>query len=570
MAFIPCLHALTSLMIVSQATSEVQQPPWAELVRPGCLIEHIGTLYPITEHIQVKIDLNLIPDLEERIRLQHKISQRLTTALDDLVDLSQEYKHPLNNILTSSSSSLASVLRPSAPIRQARGLFNAGGMLANFLFGITTDNALNERLTAQNGAINSVIHTVSTALESFKDINDKLSVLSKTSNIISTSLGILSNETDQLKHFTLLAVSLSLFNTQVHQLERHLSALTEGLVLASHGEIIPSLLPERELQRILWLFTSDSSRQALFPLSDIHLYYPYLTAILSPTTLNILIPLMPLQTFQASRIHPFPSNHNGSVLVATVIKDIVLRSTNGQMVSTLSSSDYGDCQTAIPNMTICFNLILPEQTYLAPSCARSLLTNLHVNTYCMFDELALTTPFHTSFSHMHFLFFPEKTTTVVTCNGTHNDIVVTGFFVVPTSCSLHSSVLSLKAHNILHAHLKLTPGFLQQTNITLPYHHVKIPTTHIRFLPSNESTHFVFPSYHVTYGFPSLMSVLPILFLVVGAGIYYVHKRKTHVSDTRTTTAKAVNQHITHELEIPPYIPSHPHGEALFTENTPN
>ena len=415
------------------------------------------------------------------------------------------------------------MLQPLPYERKKRGLFNIGGSLANFLFGITTDTALSSKLDVQNQKIASVVKSFSTALDTFTDINAKLNTLRTTANTISSSIFTMANQTNKLKQFSLITVSLTLFSNQVHHLVDDLRTLTENLVLASHGEVVPSLLSHKELTRILYLFTAGSNRQTLFPMTASYLYYPYMTAILYPNVLHILIPLKPIVTFQAFRIHPFPSMHNGSILVATMDKNIVLRSANGKSVSALAETDYEKCKRAIPLMAICFDLILPETPYLASSCARSLMVNINVNNDCMFDEIALKSPFHTSFANLHFLFFPSETLIVITCNDTHKDEMILGSYVLPTHCSLHSNTISLKAHHILYTS-SLPSKDIKQNNISLEYQHMIIPQTNIRFLSNHTNSHFFFPSNHMTYGIPSMFSFTPFALIAIVISAFYLHK----------------------------------------------
>ena len=542
--------ALLAIYIaVSMATSQdsiVNTSPWTGIIRPGCLVEQIGSLYPVNDHIDVEIDLHLIPELENKISRQRIIANRITKELANTDSLDNEFKEPLINLLLTSISTLDDFIDQQPRTRTTRGLFNIGGSLANFLFGITTDTSLASKLEIQNKAINSAVKTFSTALDAFSQVNIKLKVIRKTINIISTSLESITNQTNQLRQFALITNSLMLFSNQVHHLADDLRALTTNLVLASNGEVVPSLLPERELLRILLLFTADSNRQTLFPINEIHLYYPYLTAILHPDTLHVLIPLMPVDIFKAYRIHPFPTNLNGTTLIATLNQDIVLRSSNGKSISTISNMDFDDCKRAIPKLTICFNLILPETAYLAPSCARSIMTNLPGSSTCMFDELVLKTPFHTSFNHTHYLFFPDETAIVITCNGTHKDDIVKGAYAFPTSCSLHSNIISLKAHHTLHATGHPTHDF-SNYNVTLNFHQIHIPNTHIRFLTKADTTVFTLPSPHLSFGYPILTSAIPPFIIAIAVAIYFLHKQHckttspTPIAETPTIPTPVAN-----------------------------
>ena len=534
------MYALAVLTILASLPTTTNQysletvSPWENIIRPGCLVENIGTLYPVNEHIDITIDLQLIPELEQKIMRQKRIATRISQDLANIANLDAEYREPLQNLLLASASTLNDFNSQQTLNRKTRGLFNIGGSLANFLFGITTDTSLASKLEIQNKAINSAVKTFSTALDAFSQVSDKLKLIRKTANTISTSIQTMVNQTNQIKQFTLITVSLVLFSNQVHHLVDDLRSLTNNLVLASNGEVVPSLLPEHELLRILLLFTADSNRQTLFPTNEVHLYYPYLTAILHPETLHILIPLMPSNTFKAFRIHPFPTIHNGTTLIATLDKDIVLRSSNGKSISTISDLDFENCKRAIPELTICFDLVLPETAYLAPSCARSLMADVATSSSCMFDELVLKTPFHTSFNYTHYLFFPEETPIVITCNGTHKDDVAKGAYAFPTSCSLHSNIISLKAHHTLYATGHPTHSFLQH-NVTLDYHHINIPKTHIRFLTNTDTPILSLPSIHLSYGFPILTSSIPPIILGLAALTYCLlkqHRKSTVPTDT--------------------------------------
>ena len=545
--------ALAIIIALTTATPQdevVNASPWTGTIRPGALIEPVGKLYPVIDHIDATIDLALIPELESKITRQKSIANRISTQLDNLPNLDDEFKEPLKNLLAATIDCLNDFVTEQPRTRKTRGLFNIGGSLANFLFGITTDTSLTQKLQIQNKKINSAVKSFSTVLEVFSQVNIKLKVIRKTINVISTSLETINNQTNQLKQFSLITTSLMLFSNQAHHLANDLRALTSNLVLASNGEVVPSLLPEKELLRILLLFTADSNRQTLFPTNEIHLYYPYLTAILYPDTLHILIPLMPSQSFEAFRIHPFPTTLNGTTIIATFNEDIVLRSSNGKSISTISNTDFEDCKHAIPKLTICFDLIIPETAYLAPSCAKSLMTNLPGANTCMFDELVLETPFHTSFNHTHYLFFPDITAIVITCNGTHKDDIIQGAYAFPTSCSLHSNIISLKAHHTLYA--TGHPSHLSVNyDVMLDFNNTSIPNTHIRFLTTNTGVNHFYPtSPHFYLGYPILTSVTPPLILGGVIIIYLLYKRRCDknnpANNAESTIVDDRNDQITH------------------------
>ena len=97
----------------------------------------------------------------------------------------------------------------------------------------------------------------------------------------------------------------------------------------------------------------------------------------------------------------------------------------------------------------------------------------------------------------------------------------------------------LKAHHTLYATGHPTHSFLQQ-NVTLAYHHISIPKTHIRFLTNTDTPILSLPSVHLSYGFPILTSSIPPIILGLAALTYYLHKqhRKSTVpTDTSSVVA---------------------------------
>ena len=189
------------LTIASSTISNIPDSQWSDIVRPGCLVEDIGVVYPITEHIQAKIDLELIPELEQSIIRQNNVAQRIVIELASIKDMDEDLRAPLSHLLSSATEALKEVLQPLPYERKKRGLFNIGGSLANFLFGITTDTALSSKLDVQNQKIASVVKSFSTALDTFTDINAKLNTLRTTANTISSSIFTMANQTNKLKQF---------------------------------------------------------------------------------------------------------------------------------------------------------------------------------------------------------------------------------------------------------------------------------------------------------------------------------------------------------------------------------
>ena len=509
---------LQVILVVTLTATHTQATDWEDFVRPGALIENLGTIYPITEHINIKIGTNAIASLKSRVLNQQMIAKRLNTSLAKM-NLTKDLRAPLQHLMQASLHSLNAAISPPPSIntiRQKRGLFNAGGVFANFLFGIATDDTVNSRFKQQEQTLSSAVSTFHTVIDSFTTMNDRLHLLLTTSNTLSDSLKHLERNTQDLRHFTLVSSSLTLFNTQAQRLLNDLEHLTQDFVLAAHGEIMPSLLPEKTLLRILELFTANSYRRPLFDTTQLHLYYPYLTAILHPQELNVLVPLLPQTVYHGSRIHAFPSEHDNTFITVALTHDIVLRSSSGNAISTISSSALQDCTKALPNMTVCLDLSLPEFPYLTPSCTKSLISNELVNNTCTFNQIILTNPYYVYFSHLQFIFFPKLTPLVVSCNGTHSDLTIKGPLVISTSCSLHSNLIILKAHNTFISHH--TPRFNTITNYSLPSSNIHTSIVHskIRFLPSNLTNISWTPSPHVIYTFPTSLMIITIIIIVSG------------------------------------------------------
>ena len=263
-AFLAILSYCT-IASVPQIADTTDTHPWEQILRPGCLIQDLGHVYPITDSIHVSIDLSLIPTIERKLAMQFQTANHLSQLLTNSPHLTEEYKTPLSNLLHVSTAALANLLDPLTPSRYKRGLFNIGGNIAHYLFGTTTDDILAQTVKTQNAQISSALDTFSSSFQTLNVVSDKLDMLTATSNTISSSLSTLANQTSQLKDFSLLTVSLTLFSNQIQHLVSDLQSPTSNLVLAAHGEITPSLIPESELTRIINSFTTHSNRQSLLP-----------------------------------------------------------------------------------------------------------------------------------------------------------------------------------------------------------------------------------------------------------------------------------------------------------------
>ena len=214
--------------------------------------------------------------------------------------------------------------------------------------------------------------------------------------------------------------------------------LALGLTLASHGQILPSLLPPAVLGKVLREAVEGNSD--LKPLWDnVFLYYPVLKGELTQEGLAISIPFLPRTQYVAHRINAFPTFSNNRLIELTghLVGKIILKSVKANTFALLSEEDFRSCVFE-QNVYICLDIAIIERPMSFTNCVSHVMgVNSDVALHdCHFIESDPDWVTHVAVKGHHFLYFPHAKTATVNCKGDSSTVSVEGPYVLPANCSI--------------------------------------------------------------------------------------------------------------------------------------
>lgn len=290
---------------------------------------------------------------------------------------------------------------------------------------------------------------------------------------------------------------------------------------------MPSLLPPSALGSFILRISCDTRFTPLFSLVNATILYSLLNSFITPHGLSILVPLAPVTSFVAFRIHTFPLPLNGSFYTLSPDHDVVLRSLDHTSLSFISSDVISSCSSVLSRYRACFDVFPPEHSYFSFSCNKVLLSDGDVQSSCMFNQFNITNPFLLTLPDLHLLYFLSIAHVSISCGGDHTDREVVGALILPRSCRISSRLISLRSS--LSFHFTYKPATtLSPISIDLSVTNVSLPISNVRLLPSyTMDTADLLPfssSPHVTFGFPVLSTAIG---LAVTFCCFMLYRRRT-------------------------------------------
>ncbi|XP_037784138.1 uncharacterized protein LOC119580207 [Penaeus monodon] len=225
-------------------------------------------------------------------------------------------------------------------------------------------------------------------------------------------------------------------------------------------------------------------------------------------------------------IHPFPHITNSTPCIFSSAPTIILMSLQGQSLSIPSPDFLNGCLQPSPRRFICHTHTLPQTSYNIPSCSRALMSSINIHSQCTFDEIPLSPyPFVLSLPDVSILHFFQVTTATIKCHDAPNDTLITGTFVLPHTCQLSTSSITIPATRVLLMSSRLSAPVNTPFSLPPPTFNVTLPRSRLRLLPPPDDIPMLFlDSHHTTFGYPVYITRLGILIVFLS---FYIYRKVT-------------------------------------------
>ena len=426
----------------------------------GAVIESKGNLLLTQDILTVKLDVTLLRSFPEHIQVAkdsiRKLLNRFGNKLSgpDIINL-RDHQSLLNSLL------------PPQPTRAKRDLFPVVGSALHALFGLATDNQLEEHKK-------NILVLQAWARGKSKVITKTVEAVNKQGRL-SRTLGLkidhltmsLQNNILELKQWQAVHSNLQSLFVSCNLLITEFRSLITALTLASRGIVSPSLISPAELSNFVRYAVDKYGDTPAVPLAHIDLYYPLLKSYILGDEILVLIPFASKRSFIVYNIIPFPSLINDTGIQLDLDESLVAISSSLDFISFIPRSVFDeDCFSTSALLHIC----PASETHLYPAhhfdCIRSILVSGETSNDCHFSSVTVNHPLVAHTNNVFHLYFPRHTVITVNCPkkaaSLHNAY---GNYIVPDDCGVSApglQILPSANHDIFLPHHVLNYSFYQK------------------------------------------------------------------------------------------------------------
>ena len=370
--------------------------------------------------------------------------------------LSQQFSslNQMNYFNSHSCSSLQTARR-----RRRRGLINAGGQLLKFLFGVTTEDEINE----VKSNTRKLAKSVSVILE---EDNINIKIINENFNHIK---GSLHNTNWNLLRLNIY-VHLNRIEQAISELRLHAILVDNALAMAADNDLHPSLLPFAKFKDI----ASQAARDLkLFPFFETTFenYYHYIKLceckVSGTFAITVDIPFTDAIIYRSYVLVPFPNslhmndNDNKTSKYVKLADDettYFISSTSYFSFSPLAVDNY--CKNSY-HLRACYNTHIRR---IDDSCGINLIMNNESFT-CNYTTISPTTitpkPIILKISSLVIINFGKPRTSVtVKCTNNSRTFIANDILIISHSCDLLTDLIQIvgKAQRVGAYHLDTNLG----------------------------------------------------------------------------------------------------------------
>ena len=508
---------------------------------PGGVVEEGGILHAVKDFISVEVDCDGLEQLPSILQEVQFIIDKADYVIRNS-DMEKPQEQAVLNVLEEIRNLIVPLKVESS--RKKRGLVDAVGSLAYYLFGIETVNDAESRLENYNKNLEIVRQRVFTSLEEVHQVACGLNALTNVTNTLSQELHLVGHVLEGEQRFTLMLAHVSLYFTRIQMLTQQVHTLQNDLVLAGAGEVTPSLISPSALNTLISKVTETTTFEPLFKPNNLALFYSQLSSRITPMGLSILVPLKPRVSFQIIHVHPFPYQTERGIYTLTPTNKIILKTINQQIIASISHDVLDDCSRPMEKTFVCYNFKAPERSYFQENCTRALLSNINITSQCTYDEVdsKLTLPVVLTLPDVTAIFFRQLEPITVTCNKKQIDSQIQGPLLLPSNCKLDAQSITIQPSKHFYANYTPTWQNITDTDYLKAVYQAKDTPVQIRTLPiSSEDMINMIPTPHITYGYPVSMTVVGMIIIFIAFAIFrgYVYHKLMKKNDQELNTVSS-------------------------------
>ena len=523
---------IPTLLILSSSVAAV---PHLNVIA-GAIVEDAGTLFPITEVLEINIDCTTMNQIPSTLKTVLKNLQIVREAIGAQDDLNRWQKGALMQVVMATESVLQPLTEPPRQTRARRGLLDIVGKAGQWLFGLATEDGVNKQIQDHVGA---VVSRVDTTILELHIVTAKVGELVNTTDQLAVDVAALEVVAKAEQRFSLLLALITAYLSNVKLYSHQVEVLQGDLVMAGYGKVTPTLIPPRHLLELTKNLIANTNYEPLFGPSNIVTFYSQLRSIYTQKGLAVIVPLKPQQHYTLTIIHSFPYKTQQGTFMMSPTSKIILKDSSSQVTTSIEQDRLMDCDQPTQKTYACLNFPIFQKSYWEENCTRAVITGLNVTTHCTYDEVDTkdTTPYILTLPQLTAIYFRQKQQVTITCNKTEKTSTVQGPIFLPAPCRLDSHRLTVRPTHRLHT--SYTPTLIDLTlgNLTGPPSHPTDQPHRIRPLPiSDTEMQLRIPSPHATFGYPVVLSTASVVLVLIAFLIYRktvsdkIHERGTRVN----------------------------------------
>ena len=455
------------------------------ILRHGCLVAKMESVAVVHDVMTTEVtfdELNIVARIASNIA--HKLTNigswnsphgksqsNEVIQLEKLLDWKMEQAKLLTtNILQDVpepwlSKQTNSTVPNSRVKRVKRGWFDLGGAALGKVFGLATENdfrEVNKKLQRLSMVLAYQGKVASAQNEAMMTIIKNLNAETATDEIIE-KINTLEESTIQFQHLTVIFENLDIIINQLDNIRSHYQAFMKGVSSAGDGRITVNLLPIHSLRRIITIGVQQYQLKPLFLEDNLHLYYPYLEATLTPESILIHVPFITTDLFTVYRIHLFPSKINHTLATINTDTETIIISKEQDTVAIATDSAMKDkCRSSFQSLHLCPAYIFTFQPADTVPCELAIINDINIEHHCNFTQAPDKLIHHQRIGHSQFFYFTNNVSVYVTCPDvptTHTTAV--GLYTSPDYCSVLTPSLTTLPTRNHYAILNHTHRFFQ-------------------------------------------------------------------------------------------------------------
>lgn len=433
--------------------------------KPGIYFEGIGTVNRIIGEWKVITFFDLSP-----IQTELQIFQNGTNFLEEMCPSLQQPNMCYELVKHFKGIKIELPEIRSSKRRQARGLFNFVGNVANKFFGVLdseyaddisktikqlneNDNILAAMIQNQTSIIDTTLNIMKAETEK---IELKLNTLQKEVNTISKETADVTLHVNLLEIYAATVAQLTLLSSDLLRLE---DDIFDALTGARHGKISPLLISPQQLQQEITKIKEHLPNSLHLPFNQndvIHMYN--LMSLQSGVSSDhiifiICLPLTNNDAFNLYNIIPIPAVINDTMFTIQPETSLLAVTPHRDQYFALTNEDVKTCKAIKQNSNqlLCSN---KQTTYHQGSqaylCEINLLKN-RSNDNCLWKETKSDTIW-SPLQHTNQWIFGTKHATKISavCNGTAQMLELQGscLLTLQHDCTLKHSTATIQAHQM--------------------------------------------------------------------------------------------------------------------------